>query len=90
MISLLIKMLLFLEEIGTLYDLLIYLLDNSMRIADSLQVQLDFFKAITSLKMIISSMKTDSKDQSEKGKKKIFAKQGNVLSNAELLLKKVN
>ena len=40
--------------------------------------------------MIISSMKTDSKDQSEKGKKKIFAKQGKVLSNAELLLKKVN
>ena len=90
MISLLIKMLIFLEEIGTLYDLLIYLLDNSMRIADSLQVQLDFFKAITSLEMIISSMKTDIKDQSEKGKKKIFAKQGNVLSNAELLLKKVN
>ena len=83
-------MLIFLEEIGILYDLLIYLLDNSMRIADSLQVQLDFFKAITSLEMIISSMKTDIKDQSEKGKKKIFAKQGNVLSNAELLLKKVN
>ena len=80
----------FLEEIGTLYDLLIYLLDNSMRIADSLQVQLDFFKAITSLKMIISSMKFDIKCQSEKGKKKIFAKQGNVLSNAEVLLKKVN
>ena len=76
----------FLEEIGTLYDLLIYLL--SMRIANSAQAQLDFFKAITSLKIIISSMKTDIKDQSEEEKKKIFAKQENVLSNAEMLLKK--
>ena len=78
----------FLEEIGTLYDLLIYLLDNSIRITNSAQVQLDFFKAITSLKIIISSMKTDIKDQSEEEKKKIFAKQENVLSNAEMLLKK--
>ena len=78
----------FLEEIGTLYDLLIYLLDNSMRTANSAQVQLDFLKAINSLKIIISSMKTDIKDQSEEEKKKIFAKQENVLSNAEMLLKK--
>ena len=55
-------MLIFLEEIGTLYDLLIYLLDNSMRIANSAQVQLNFFKAIISLKIIISGMKTDIKD----------------------------
>ena len=34
----------FLEEIGTLYDLLIYLLDNSMRIGNSAQVQLNFLK----------------------------------------------
>ena len=33
-------------------------------------------------------MKTDIKDQSEEEKKKIFAKQENVLSNAEMLLKK--
>ena len=52
----------FLEEISTLYDLLIYLLDNSMRIANSAQVQLNFFKAIISLKIIISGMKTDIKD----------------------------
>ena len=70
-----------------MYDLLIYLLDNSIRIANSAQVQLDFFKAITSLKIIISSMKTDIKDQSEEEKKKIFAKQENVLNNAEILLK---
>ena len=76
----------FLEEIGTLYDLLIYLL--SMRIANSAQAQLDFFKAITSLKIIISSMKTGIKDQSEEAKKKIFAKQENVLSNGEMMLEK--
>ena len=42
----------FLKEISTLYDLLIYLLDNSMRKVSSLkiQTQIDFFKAITALK----------------------------------------
>ena len=59
-----------------------------MRTANSAQAQLDFFKAITSLKIIISSMKTDIKDQSEEEKKKIFAKQENVLSNGEMLLEK--
>ena len=33
-------------------------------------------------------MKTDITDQSEEEKKKIFAEQENVLSNAEMLLKK--
>ena len=80
----------FLEEIGILYDLLIYLLGNSTRITTSTQVQLDFFKAITVLKKIISSMKTDITDKSEEEKKKIFAKQENVLSNAEMLLEKRN
>ena len=59
----------FSKEIGTLYDLSIYLLDNSMRTANSTQVQLDFLKAINSLKIIISSMKIDIKDQSEEEKK---------------------
>ena len=59
-----------------------------MRIANSPQAQLDFVKAITSLKIIISSLKTDIKDQSEEEKKKIFAKQENVLSNGEMLLEK--
>ena len=77
----------FLEEIGTLYDLLIYLLDKSMRIVTSTQTQIDFFKAITILKIIISNMKTDITDQSDEEKKKIFADQENVLSNAEMLLK---
>ena len=32
----------FLEEIGILYDLLIYLFDNSMRIVTSAETQIDF------------------------------------------------
>ena len=81
----------FLEEIGILYDLSIWqLLGNSTRITTSTQVQLDFFKAIPVLKKIISSMKTDITDKSEEEKKKIFAKQENVLSNAEMLLEKRN
>ena len=76
----------FLKEIGTLYDLLIYLLDNSMRITTSAQTELDCFKTMATLKIIISNLKTDITDQSEEQKKKIFAKQENVLSNAEMLL----
>ena len=65
---------------------MIYLLDNSMRIATSTETQIVFFKAITVLKIIISNMKTDIADQSEEEKKKIFTEQENVLSNAEMLL----
>ena len=43
---------------------------------------------ITVLKEIISSMKTDIIDQSEEEKNKIFAKQENILSNAQMLLTK--
>ena len=73
----------FLKEIGTLYDLLIYLLDNPINAINSAQIQGDFFKAIIALKIIISSMKIDITDQSEKKKKKILAKQESVLNNAE-------
>ena len=68
----------FLKEIGTLYDLLINLLDNPINVINSAQIQGDFFKAITSLKIIISSMRTDIKDQSEEEQKKISAKQESV------------
>ena len=78
----------FLKEIGALYDLLIFLLDSSMRTIISTETQLEFFKAIAVLKIIISNLKTDITDQSEEEKKKIFAEQENVLSNAEMLLKK--
>ena len=89
MISLLLKMLI-LEEIATLYDLLIYLLDNSTRIISSRKAQTEFLEAITALKIIISSIKTDVTDQSREQKKKSFAEQESVLNNAELLLKKRN
>ena len=75
----------FLKEFGTLYDLLIYLLNNSIRMTTSAKDQIMFLEAINALKTIISSMKTDIKDQSEEEKKKIFAKQENVFSNAEIL-----
>ena len=76
----------FLKEFGTLYDLLIYLLNSSTRILTSAEDEVKFFKAITVLKKIISKIKTDTTDQSEEEKKKIFAKQEHVLSNAEMLL----
>ena len=78
----------FLQEIGTLYHLLIYLLNNSMKIITSTETQTDFLKAITVLRIIISNMKTDIADQSKEEIKKIFAEQENVFSNAEMLLKK--
>ena len=42
----------FLEEFGTLYDLLIYLLDNAERIIISSEDQLKFLKARTVLKKL--------------------------------------
>ena len=42
----------FLEKFGTLYDLLIYLLDNRMRLVSSLEDQINFFKVITVLKKL--------------------------------------
>ena len=60
----------------------------TIRMTTSAKDQIMFLEAINTLKAIISSMKTDIKDQSEEEKKKIFAKQENVLSNAEMLLKK--
>ena len=59
-----------------------------MRIFTSTQTQINFFKAISVLRIIISNMKTDITDQNEEEKKKIFPEQENVLNNAETLLKK--
>ena len=47
----------FLEEIGILYDFLIYLLDNSKLLLISTKNQLDLAKAITVLDIIITNMK---------------------------------
>ena len=59
----------FLKEFGTLYDLLIYLLNNK-RITISSTNQLSFLEAIDVLEIIISSMKSDITDKSEEQKKK--------------------
>ena len=59
-----------------------------MRIISCTETQTDFSQAITVLKIIISNLKSNITDQSEEEKKKIFAGQENVLSNAEMLLKK--
>ena len=55
-----------------MYDLLTYLLNNSMRIIISSEDQLKLLKAITVLKRIILSMKTGIIDQSQEQKKKIL------------------
>ena len=69
-----------------MHDLLIFLLENSLRIITSTKTQTDFLKAITVLKIIISNLKTEITDQSVEQKKKIVAEQENVLSHAEMLL----
>ena len=78
----------FLEEIGTLYDLLIYLLDNSKRLFISTETQLDLGKAISMLKIIITNMQTGIKDQGEEQKNEIIAEQESVLNNVKVLLGK--
>ena len=65
---------------------MIYLLNNSVGMTTSAKDRIMFLQAITVLKAIILSMKSDIKDQSQEEKKKIFAKQENVLSNTEMLL----
>ena len=62
----------FLEEIGILYDFLIYLLDNSKLLLISTKNQLDLAKAITVLDIIITNMKNDITDQTEEQKRKLL------------------
>ena len=78
----------FLKEVGTLYDLLTYLLGNAKKLLSSTEGQINLFKAIHILKILISSLKNDSTDQSEKQERKISGKQERFLNNAEALLKK--
>ena len=78
----------FLKKFGTLYDLLIYSVDNANKIISSSEGQLTFFKAIYVLKTVISSMKNGITDQSEERQRKMFAERESFLNNAELLLEK--
>ena len=59
-----------------------------MTIITSTENQIDLFKAMAVLRIIISNMKTVITDQRKEVKKKIFAEQENVLTNGEMLLKK--
>ena len=68
-----------------MYDLLICLLDNSMRTITSAETQINVFKAVTVLRTIISNMKKFY--VRKKISKKVFAEQENV-RNVEILLKK--
>ena len=56
----------FLENVGTLYDLLINLLNENETILDSSSMQLDLIKIIYSLKNIISKKIEKTIDKSEK------------------------
>ena len=59
------------KEIGTLYDLLIYLLGNAKRPLKSAEAQINLFKGIYVLEKLISSMKNDNTDQSKEKKENV-------------------
>ena len=54
------------KEIGTLYDLLIYLLGSAKRLLKSAEAQINFFKGIYVLEKLISSMKKTTDQSTEK------------------------
>ena len=62
----------FLENVGTLYDLLINLLNENETILDSSTMQLDLIKIIFSLKSMISKKVENMTNKSEKQKKKFL------------------
>ena len=78
----------FLENVGTLYDLLINLLNENKTILDSSAMQLDLTKIMLTLKSIISKKIENITDKSEKQKKEIFAASNSVLTNLSQLVKK--
>ena len=82
-----VKIVVFLEEVSTMYDLLIYLLGNAKRLSNSAETRIKLFKTIDLLEKIISKMKNDITDISEEQKKEIFAEQESVLNNVDVLLK---
>ena len=60
----------FLENVGTLYDLLINLLNENENIHNSLVTQIYLAKIISKLKTTISEKNENITDESEKQKKK--------------------
>ena len=78
----------FLENVGTLYDLLINLLNENETILDSSSMQLNLTKIMFSLKSIIFKKIKNITDKSEKQKKEIFAAPNSVLTNLSELVEK--
>ena len=62
----------FLENVGTLYDLFINLLNENETVLDSSSTQLNLTKIMFSLKSIISKKIKNVTDKSEKRKKRNF------------------
>ena len=62
----------FLENIGTLYDLLINLLNENENIHDSLVMQINLAKIISKLKFTIFEKIENIADESKKQKKRNF------------------
>ena len=71
----------FFKNVGTLYDLLISLLNENETILNSSTMQLDLIKIMLSLKSIISKKTKNITDKGEKQKKKNFCCTNSVLSN---------
>ena len=78
----------FLKNVGTLYDLLINLLDKNETTLDSSSMQIDLTKIMLALKSYISEKIENITDKSKKQKKEIFAAQSSVLINLSKLIKK--
>ena len=80
----------FLKQVGTLYDILINLLNEDEAVIDSSNMQIDLLKIITSLRDIIFTKIDNITDQTEEKKKKIFAAQLDVINNSKTSLEKRN
>ena len=76
----------FLENNGTLYDLLINLLNENENIVDSLTMQVYLAKIIFKMKTAISEKIENITDERKKQKKDIFTAQSIVLTNLSELV----
>ena len=79
----------FLEEIGILYDSLIYLLENSKMLLIFMESQLDLAKVITILEIVITNIKKwRYRSKWRRKKKEIIAEQESVLNKVKVLFQK--
>ena len=78
----------FLKNVGTLYDLLINLLNKNENILDFSAMQIYLAKIISKLEITISENIQNITDKSQKPKKEVFAAQSGVLTNLNELVEK--